>query len=638
MEVLEVSSAEYLAAIQNPSHIFNSVPFAELNKQKCEKVLYLLFKDTKVRLGIIFGLRNNILTSPFSAPFGGFEAVSQDIKLQQIESALEKLDHWTMEHQYEGIRIVFPPFFYNSNTLNKVYNALIRNGYSRTNVDLNYQFSTKKFTEQYVKSIWYNAQKNLKRSFSAGLTFEKLPDTDGHLAYEVIALNRKSRGFPLRMSLEDVLSTASVIKIDYFLVKKEQTKVGAAVVFHVAKDIVQVVYWGDVPDYMEYKTMNFLSYHVFDYYAKQNLKIIDIGPSTENSVPNYGLCEFKESIGCDILIKTEFTKKFDYSASGLQLTKLSEDEKPLKELTASAYYEYFAFNRNPFVKRAFIELNSHKVDSILYLVPDDDKVQIGLVAGLRNNILLAPFSAPFGGFHFKGEQIYTSAIDSFLKSLLAYLEEKDIAELHLTLPPNIYSESSNAKIVGAFTRLGVPSQHPDITNYVDLREFQNHFTNNASRTYYNQAVKKSLSFSQTHDLEEQRIIYQIIKENRSRMGRPIFMTFENVKETSAVFATDFFTVRNINNEITAGAIFYRDHPEIVYALFWGDSQHGRQDRAMDFLIFNLWSHYKSLGYHYIDLGISTESGVPNEGLLRFKETHECKSSLRYTFVWKSSTK
>jgi len=38
------------------------------------------------------------------------------------------------------------------------------------------------------------------------------------------------------------------------------------------------------------------------------MRYIDIGPSTENSIPNYGLCEFKESIGCDISPKYTFYK------------------------------------------------------------------------------------------------------------------------------------------------------------------------------------------------------------------------------------------------------------------------------------------------------------------------------------------
>ncbi|MCB0806728.1 MAG: hypothetical protein KDC05_13095, partial [Bacteroidales bacterium] len=70
---------------------------------------------------------------------------------------------------------------------------------------------------------------------------------------------------------------------------------------------------------------------------------------------------------------------------------------------------------------------------------------------------------------------------------------------------------------------------------------------------------------------------------------------------------------------------------ITYAVFWGDSENGRPLRAMDFMLFNLWNHYKDRKFKYIDLGISTESGIPNSGLLRFKETHDCTSSLRFSF-------
>ena len=57
--------------------------------------------------------------------------------------------------------------------------------------------------------------------------------------------------------------------------------------------------------------MNFLAYHVFNFYKKNGIKVIDIGPSTENSIPNHGLCEFKESIGCDISPKHSFCLKIE---------------------------------------------------------------------------------------------------------------------------------------------------------------------------------------------------------------------------------------------------------------------------------------------------------------------------------------
>lgn len=311
MEILEVDSKQYAEIFSKPYQLFNTAAFNNLNAYKCEQVYYLIFKDSKVRLGIIFGLRDNKLVSPFSAPFGGFESTSDDVRLQQIDAALEALTVWATAKKFQGMRIVSPSFFYNENFLNKIYNCLYRSGFESNNIELNYQFPTQKFTENYPTEIWYNARKNLKRALQAGLTFEKLPTENAKQAYDVIAQNRKERGFPLRMTWEQVQETMTVIVADFFLVKKEETAIGAAVVFHVADRIVQVIYWGDLPQYAEYKTMNFISFNLFQYYKQQGVAIIDIGPSTEDSVPNYGLCEFKESIGCDLSIKTEFYKKLN---------------------------------------------------------------------------------------------------------------------------------------------------------------------------------------------------------------------------------------------------------------------------------------------------------------------------------------
>ena len=50
----------------------------------------------------------------------------------------------------------------------------------------------------------------------------------------------------------------------------------------------------------------FSGYKPIKYYHSKGLKILDIGPSTENGIPNYGLCEFKENIGCTASLKYTF--------------------------------------------------------------------------------------------------------------------------------------------------------------------------------------------------------------------------------------------------------------------------------------------------------------------------------------------
>jgi len=638
LEILEVTPEVFDETFPNPNHIFNSGAFCKLNESKLEKVYYLIFKDTKIRMGIIFGLRDKVLLSPFSATFGGFEFVKSDVKLYQIDAALHSLFTWASANYFSGIKIISPPFFYKEDFSAKVANCLYRAGFEVQNMELNYHFHTANLTEDYEQIIWYNAKKNLKKANNSGFLFEKINSNQGKLAYDVIVENRRKRGFPMRLTWEQLVATMSVVPIDFFIAKIADVITGAAIVYHMTHTIVRVIYWGDLLEFSKYKTMNFLSFQLFNYYKKQGIQFIDIGHSTDNSIPNHGLCEFKESIGCEILTLTQLYKKLEVTSINLPKLEELDTSKALRSIDAAEFNDYFTHDQNPFISEKFIHLNAHKVDRIVRLVQNSDKVQVGLIAGIKDNVLRSPFSAPFGGFHCKGENIYISYIDSFIQNLIVFAHAENITQMNITLPPDIYCQRLNAKIVNALTRFGFQTLLPDITNYVDLRAFNNTYTHNGSRTYYNQAVNKKLNFAEATTEQEKELIYKIISDNRASKGRPIFMTLDDILLTNTIFTTDFFKVTNANGDIVAGAILYRAHPEIVYTLFWGDTNEGRSDRSMDFLIFNLLFHYKSADYSYIDLGISTVGGTPNEGLLRFKETHECLTSLRYSFRWSSEEK
>lgn len=308
MEIQEVTVEVYNSVVKSTTHLFNSALFNNLNKEKCEAVFYLLFKDSKIRFGIVVGLRNNQLFSPFSASYGGFEPLFEDTKLFQIDAALASFSNWAAAKSFSGIKIIMPPFFFNEDFSAKMVNCFYRAGFEVKNKELNYHFQTQKMNDDYSKLIWYNAKKNLKKSLSKSLNFLKIQDQDGELAYDIIAQNRRERGFPLRLTFEQLQETGKIIPIDYFIVEDGTNKIGAAIVFHLSSNVVRVVYWGDLPEYSELKTMNFLSYSVFKYYKEIGIPIIDIGHSTEDSVPNNGLCEFKESIGCSIGLLYEFYK------------------------------------------------------------------------------------------------------------------------------------------------------------------------------------------------------------------------------------------------------------------------------------------------------------------------------------------
>jgi hypothetical protein len=311
MEIIETSFGAYKEIFSNTYHQFNSADFNLLNEARCGQLLFLVFKDTKNRLGLIAGVKNNELYSPFSAPFGGVSFVREDVGIAQIEAAVEALLEYASAKGHKAIHYTMPPLFYQQGFNSKLLNVLQRKGFMIAALDLNYEFNLGNLTDAYEMNIWHNARKNLRISLKQGFEFIQCESEEMRVqAYGVIKENRSRKGYPLKMTYEQVKQTTEIIPADFFLVKKENELVAAAQIFHVADGIVQVIYWGDIPDFAPLKPMNFLAFQVFTHYKKQGYRFVDIGPSTENGLPNYGLCEFKESIGCSISPKFSFIKSF----------------------------------------------------------------------------------------------------------------------------------------------------------------------------------------------------------------------------------------------------------------------------------------------------------------------------------------
>lgn len=308
MEVIEVDSKSFIDIFPKPYVIYSSGDFTNLNKEKAEQVFYLVFKDSKFRLGLIGGVKNGSFFSPFSAPFGALVYLRDDIQISMIESAIQLMLIWARDKNIKSINLTLPPTFYNETFISKQMNSLFTNKFVVSEIDLDYSYHLSGFNADYPSTIWPNARNKLKNALKYNLSFLKCTNNiQKEAAYDIIKANRQSRGYPLKLSWNQIEDTICIINADFFLVKSgDGNGIGSAIVFHSGTDIVQVIYWGDLPEYAHMKTMNFLSFCIFNYYREQGIKIIDLGPSTDNSLPNYGLCEFKESIGCKVSSKLTF--------------------------------------------------------------------------------------------------------------------------------------------------------------------------------------------------------------------------------------------------------------------------------------------------------------------------------------------
>ena len=307
MDILEVEKDEYTKYVKNPFSKFETADFIELNKYKADEVKYFLFDNGKKRFGFVCGIKNGELKAPFSATYGIFSEITENNRIEYYHDAVKKLVEYSQNKNLKTIYIGTPALSYAPSIITKFHNALINNGFTIESYDVNFEYYTKNFDENYLSNIQRNARKNYNTALRNELKFEKTDNIEQ--VYGIIKINREYRGFPLHMSFNDVINTSKIIPSDYFLVTDKQNKgLASALIHHLKDNTVRVVYWGNTPDSEELRPVNFLSYNIFKYYKENGISLIDIGTSTVEGMPNWGLCDFKESIGCNCSPKINWRK------------------------------------------------------------------------------------------------------------------------------------------------------------------------------------------------------------------------------------------------------------------------------------------------------------------------------------------
>lgn len=304
----------------------------------------------------------------------------------------------------------------------------------------------------------------------------------------------------------------------------------------------------------------------------------------------------------------------------------------LKELTKSEYRHHFPGASHPYIQENFINLIEGKRCEVIRLMQDNDN-SLGLVVGVCGQTIRSPFSAPFGGFHYSHEQIFYNTIADFIESLKIYLKDKGFKSIHITLPPDIYQTNMNSKTIHNLICAGFSIDATDITNWIDLKQWDGNWVYNKVAQNCRKAMRNGLKLVRANNADEMQEAYAIVAQNRTENGREIHMAYEDVEQVSQIMPVDYFLIRDENNASHAAGIYYRGTPKIIQGIFFGDKLESRALGAMDLLYMGVFDFYKELGYDFIDMGTSSMDGAPNIGLVRFKETHNSSTSLRYTFKW-----
>lgn len=310
----EVSIEEYKKYCSGSDIVFNKPEFLEINREHADEIRYLIiYRDNSPRFRVCFGIKEGGAYCPFSAPFSYIVPVKPHLGVQAYEDAVSALDEYFCRNKIAKATMTFPPDFYDKENVDTWIQVMLRAGWEIDVVDLSFGLNLRDIGDRYSEVLARNARKNLRIAMDAGLKLRECNSMEEKAkAYDIIRKNRESKGYPLRMSEEQVMKTIEVVPAKMFIVSCEEQHedLAAALVYDVTDQIAQVVYWGDIPGFPEKKVINYLAYELLQIYDARGFSYLDIGPSTENGIPNYGLCDFKDGIGCERSMKFRLYKKY----------------------------------------------------------------------------------------------------------------------------------------------------------------------------------------------------------------------------------------------------------------------------------------------------------------------------------------
>ena len=312
--IIQCDWSEYDNIVKNKGNFFNEPKFTELNRKRVDEVLYLIIRrGESARFGVIIGRIGKIGKVPFSAPYSYPVSIRVDNKVEDYDIALECLEKYLINIGVKELYFTFPPLYYDEHVLTAWISAFYRKGYQVPKLDLSYSINLQKLNvdeNTYGEMITQKGRKTLRRAQKNNLSIKRCETDEEYLeAYNLVKIGHAAKGYGVSLTYDQLRDTLKLVGHDVFIVRQGSKGIVSEFLYIINDSVIHALYAGTHPDYLDAGGMNVLTYYTIKYYGNRGYKIINKEASSTNSIPIYGLCNFKESVGCQRNLKISFMKE-----------------------------------------------------------------------------------------------------------------------------------------------------------------------------------------------------------------------------------------------------------------------------------------------------------------------------------------
>jgi Acetyltransferase (GNAT) domain len=243
----------------------------------------------------------------------------------------------------------------------------------------------------------------------------------------------------------------------------------------------------------------------------------------------------------------------------------------------------------------------------------------------------SPARATFGGVSFNSELGFASLYE-FWRRVELFLENLGIEELTIKMYPQSYQPENSQLLDYVLKLFGYEVLYSDLNFHIPVLNYS--YEQNLHQSALRR-LKKCLNAGFKVELWQKPqldFVYEFVKKARERKGFPITMKEQDFQSMFELFPNEYhvLVVKDKEN-IIALSVIIRINQKIIYSFYPADSADYQQYSPTILLNKGIWEYACEEGAEMLDLGIATESGIPNTGLIRFKENLGAIPSLKLTY-------
>jgi hypothetical protein len=294
-------------------------------------------------------------------------------------------------------------------------------------------------------------------------------------------------------------------------------------------------------------------------------------------------------------------------------------------------------NQPPKIKAGYLfntaEFQSLKSGEKKYFALFEKEQPIARICfSVENDQAISGYQATFGSvdseYHLPGR-----TVKFFLEQVCTALESNGIKDIFIKHWPDCYALPDSWQAI--FDELGFSVVNSEIDQYLVVNE-QDYYqvVNKNQHSNLNQAREKGYKFA-CLNINELPIVYDLIQKTLARKGYPLSMTYDDLYRTISLLPDKYLLFGVFDGKkLIAASISVRISKQILYNFYHADDFIYRSSSPMVMLIKEIYQYCQQNDIRLLDLGISTETGMINQGLFNFKKNLGCSTAKKNTYRWR----